>query len=333
MRESLRLVIVLGLIATISGGVLAYVHQTMSPIIEENKAAAMGEAILEVLPGAVSYEVVTVGPGADATSSGSTEDATTSGSTVDGTSSSSLTDTTSSGSTSDTTGGGIVADTTSGSSLDAITNGSLTDATTSSSLTDSTSSGTLTDATTSGSVSDSTSGSSVADATSGGSDATTGSSVADGTSGGSVDGTGSSSLADGTSGSSVDGTSGSSVVVNIVTTYRGMDANGNTTGIAFAVDGNGFGGTIRLMVGFDPTSRKLNRVKVLDHLETPGLGARITEQAFLRQFEAKSLDDTFTAKQDVDAITGATVSSQAVAATIRNALSEVEANLRVGGIW
>ncbi|NLJ25443.1 MAG: FMN-binding protein, partial [Firmicutes bacterium] len=138
---------------------------------------------------------------------------------------------------------------------------------------------------------------------------------------------------DGTSGSSVDGTSGSSVVVNIVTTYRGMDANGNTTGIAFAVDGNGFGGTIRLMVGFDPTSRKLNRVKVLDHLETPGLGARITEQAFLRQFEAKSLDDTFTAKQDVDAITGATVSSQAVAATIRNALSEVEANLRVGGIW
>jgi Na+-translocating ferredoxin:NAD+ oxidoreductase RnfG subunit len=324
MRESLRLVIVLGLIATISGGVLAYVHQTMSPIIEENKAAAMGEAILEVLPGAVSYEVVTVGPGADATSSGSTEDATTSGSTVDGTSSSSLTDTTSSGSTSDTTGGGIVADTTSGSSLDTITSSSLTDATTS---------GSLTDATTSGSVSDGTSGSSVADATSGGSDATTGSSVADGTSGGSVDGTGSSSLADGTSGSSVDGTSGSSVVVNIVTTYRGMDANGNTTGIAFAVDGNGFGGTIRLMVGFDPTSRKLNRVKVLDHLETPGLGARITEQAFLRQFEAKSLDDTFTAKQDVDAITGATVSSQAVAATIRNALSEVEANLRVGGIW
>ena len=40
MGDTLKLVIVLGLIATISGGVLAYVHQTMSPAIEENKQVA-----------------------------------------------------------------------------------------------------------------------------------------------------------------------------------------------------------------------------------------------------------------------------------------------------
>ena len=273
MRDSLRLVIVLGLIATISGGVLAYVHQNMSPIIEENRAAAMAEAILEVMPKAVSYEVITAFTGgsalADATSSGSVADAT-SGSTEDGTSAS-------------------------------------TDGTSASTATDSTSA--------------STDGTSAAtDGTTASTDSAT--AATDGTS----------ASTDGTS-ASTDGTSGSSVVVDVVTKYRGLDADGNTVGIAFAVDGNGFGGNIRMMVGLDPVTRKLTKVKVLDHLETPGLGARITEQAFLHQFENKSLDDAFTAKNDVDAITGATVSSQAVAATIKAALSEVEADLRAGGIW
>ena len=286
MRESVRLVVVLGIIATISGGVLAYVHQTMSPIIEENKKAAMGEAILEVLPGAITFETLTlkgdIGNDIDVAGGGNASD---------GTSSSTVIDSTSDGSVTDGTSSGTMADTT--------TSGTLADATSSGTMTDSTSSDTA----------DATSSSTLADATSG------------------------STLADATSGGSVDGTSGSSVVVDVVTTYRGIDADGKTTGIAFAVDGNGFGGTIRLMVGFDPATRKLSRVKVLDHLETPGLGARITEPGFLGQFENKSLDDAFTAKQDVDAITGATVSSQAVAATIKAALSEVEADLRAGGIW
>ena len=282
MRDSLRLVIVLGLIATISGGVLAYVHQNMSPIIEENRAAAMAEAILEVMPKAVSYEVITAFTGgsalADATSSGSVADAT-SGSTEDGTSAS-------------------------------------TDGTSASTATDSTSA--------------STDGTSAA--TDGTTASTDGATAATDGASASTDGTSASTVTDGTS-ASTDGTSGSSVVVDVVTKYRGLDADGNTVGIAFAVDGNGFGGNIRMMVGLDPVTRKLTKVKVLDHLETPGLGARITEQAFLHQFENKSLDDAFTAKNDVDAITGATVSSQAVAATIKAALSEVEADLRAGGIW
>ncbi|NMB46530.1 MAG: FMN-binding protein [Firmicutes bacterium] len=278
MRESLRLIVVLGLIATISGGVLAYVHQTMSPIIEANKEAAMREAILEVLPGAVSYEIVT-----ESNSDDSAADVTSSGSIADATSGSTTADATSSSTTSDAISSSTLADTTSGS--------------------------TTTDATSSSTTADATSGSTPSDATS------------------------SSTLADTTSGSSVDGTSGSSITVSVVTTYRGIDDHGNTTGIAFAVDGDGFGGTIRMMVGLDPTIRKLTRIQVLDHQETPGLGARITEQGFLEQFKDKSLDDAFAAKQDVDAIAGATVSSQAVAATIKAALSEVEADLRAGGVW
>jgi RnfABCDGE-type electron transport complex G subunit len=302
MRESLRLIIVLGLIATISGGVLAYVHQTMSPIIEENRKAAMGEAILEVLPGAIAFETLTLKGDIIDDNCDSPADVTSSGSTSDATSSSTITDSTSGGSVADGTSGGTLADSTSsGTTTDTTTSSSsVTDATSGSTSTDSTSSGTLADTTSSGTL---------------------------------ADGTSSSTLADATSGGSVDGTSGSSVVVDVITMYRGINANDNTTGIAFAVDGNGFGGAIRLMVGLDPATRELRRVKVLDHLETPGLGARITEESFLKQFENKSLDDAFTAKQDVDAITGATVSSQAVAATIKAALSEVEADLRAGGIW
>lgn len=310
MRESLRLIIVLGLIATISGGVLAYVHQTMSPIIEENRKAAMGEAILEVLPGAIAFETLTLKGDIIDDNCDSPADVTSSGSTSDATSSSTITDSTSGGSVADGTSGGTLADSTS--------SGTTTDTTTSSTITDTTSSSSVTDATSGSTSTDSTSSGTLADTTSSGT-------LADGTS--------SSTLADATSGGSVDGTSGSSVVVDVITMYRGINANDNTTGIAFAVDGNGFGGAIRLMVGLDPATRELRRVKVLDHLETPGLGARITEESFLKQFENKSLDDAFTAKQDVDAITGATVSSQAVAATIKAALSEVEADLRAGGIW
>ena len=138
--------------------------------------------------------------------------------------------------------------------------------------------------------------------------------------------------ADATASGSVDGTSGSSLVANNLTIYRGLDANGNTAGIAMAFEANGYGGPIRMIVGVDPAARKLTQVKVLEHSETPGLGARITEPAFLRQFENKSIDDAFAAKQDVDAIAGATVSTIAVASTIKAALSEVETELR-GGAW
>ncbi|MGI6566215.1 MAG: FMN-binding protein [Limnochordia bacterium] len=156
--------------------------------------------------------------------------------------------------------------------------------------------------------------------------AATGAADADATASGTAD-------ADATASGSVDGTSGSSLVATIHEIYRGLDADGKTAAVAFVVDANGYGGTIRMIVGVEPAARKLTQIKVLEHAETPGLGARITEPAFLRQFENKSIDDAFAAKQDVDAIAGATVSTIAVASTIKSALTEVETELRAGGAW
>ena len=53
--------------------------------------------------------------------------------------------------------------------------------------------------------------------------------------------------------------------------------------------------------------------------ETPGLGTRITEDIFTQQFHNKSKDTIFKVKKDggeIDAITGATISSRAVAQAI-----------------
>ncbi len=317
MRDSLRLIIVLTVVATLSGGILAFTWDRIMPIIEANNAAALAESILEVMPRAVSYEIWT----AEASSAADADASASATATADGTSAGTA-DASSSGTVSaDATASGTAdADSTATATAAADSTASSTadaDATATSTTADTTASSTAdADATASSTTSD-------ADSTA---TATGAAADADATASGTAD-------ADATASGTVDGTSGSSLVANVVEIYRGLDANGKTAGVAFVVDANGFGGTIRMIVGLDPAARKLNKVKVLEHSETPGLGARITEPAFLRQFENKSIDDGFVAKQDVDAITGATVSSIAVASTLKAALTEVETELRAGGAW
>jgi len=79
-----------------------------------------------------------------------------------------------------------------------------------------------------------------------------------------------------------------------------------------------------MMVGFNPESNTLTGMTVLSHLETPGLGARIQESWFQEQFKGKSADDPFIAKQDIDAISGATISSKAVGDIIKDTLDKVK---------
>lgn len=77
----------------------------------------------------------------------------------------------------------------------------------------------------------------------------------------------------------------------------------------------GYGGPIVIKVGFDPEC-KVKGVRILEHSETPGLGAKITEKSFLNQFTGKSGKELYLKKYNkegtIDAITGATISSKAV---------------------
>jgi len=90
-------------------------------------------------------------------------------------------------------------------------------------------------------------------------------------------------------------------------------------GVVRQVAARGYGGEIKLLVGIDEKG-KVSGVKILSHQETPGLGANITAPKFLDQFKGKKVTDRLEAKKDIDAISGATISSRAVCHGVQQAL-------------
>lgn len=103
---------------------------------------------------------------------------------------------------------------------------------------------------------------------------------------------------------------------DVTVIYEALDDQGQRTGLVFETVAQGYGGDINIAVGIDVATETLAGVKVLRHAETPGLGSRIEEPDFLAQFQGKSLSDSFVVGDDVDGITAATVSSEAVAGTV-----------------
>ncbi len=116
-----------------------------------------------------------------------------------------------------------------------------------------------------------------------------------------------------------------------MTIYVGIDDQGNRKGISFKASGSGFNGPIEIMVGYNPYEGKLTGIQILSMSETPGLGAKIKEEAFTEQFQQKSVKDEFIAKEDIEAISGATISSTAVADAIKASLDKIVKIYPVGG--
>lgn len=63
---------------------------------------------------------------------------------------------------------------------------------------------------------------------------------------------------------------------DIYVIYRAYDANEQYVGAAVQTETDGFGGKIKLMVGFDADNRIVDYA-VLEQTETPGLGTHIVE--------------------------------------------------------
>ncbi len=101
--------------------------------------------------------------------------------------------------------------------------------------------------------------------------------------------------------------------------YVGLDANDRATGVAVKAAAAGFQDVIALIYGFDPGSGKLLGMKVLESKETPGLGDKIEKDlSFIAEFEGATpplaaVKRPTGAPGEIDAITGATISSVAVA--------------------
>lgn len=110
--------------------------------------------------------------------------------------------------------------------------------------------------------------------------------------------------------------------------YAAYDGGGAFLGYAIPAEGAGFQDTIKLIYGYDPARKAIIGMEVLESRETPGLGDKILkDHAFKANFDALSVDPgvvcvkhgTKTAPNQVDAITGATISSKSVTRIIAGA--------------
>jgi len=101
--------------------------------------------------------------------------------------------------------------------------------------------------------------------------------------------------------------------------YEGDDIAGYT----FIASGSGYSGVISMLVGIN-IDYTIRDVAVLSHTETPGLGSKITEEAFTAQFIGLGTDEIILSKDNgkIDAITGATISSRAATEAIQEKMIE-----------
>lgn len=114
--------------------------------------------------------------------------------------------------------------------------------------------------------------------------------------------------------------------------YKGVDDVNNVTGFVFIASGAGFADKIKLVIAVDKTCEKLLGFKVLSSNETPGFGSKIAEDDFGDQFKKTpagklELVKTASAKKtdyQIVAITGATVSSEAVVEIINNSITQIK---------
>lgn len=112
--------------------------------------------------------------------------------------------------------------------------------------------------------------------------------------------------------------------------YAGYGADGRFLGYAIPGEGAGYQDVIVLLYGFDPARRRVVGMRVLESRETPGLGDRIYKDAgFVAAFrdlavepEIELVTDGATAANQVDGITGATISSRAVVRILNDANAE-----------
>ncbi len=125
--------------------------------------------------------------------------------------------------------------------------------------------------------------------------------------------------------------------------YGGKDEEGNIVGFAIQASGIGFQDKITLMLGTNTSLKKINRLAILDQKETPGLGAKIANREFfLLYWENRDSSGTITLHKppvsspeellptEVNAITGATISSEAVLSIVNTSLEHVRQIIKEG---
>ncbi|QQS36195.1 MAG: FMN-binding protein [Ignavibacteriales bacterium] len=114
--------------------------------------------------------------------------------------------------------------------------------------------------------------------------------------------------------------------------YKVFDEQNNFSGYSLVYSGNGFQGKIKLMIGLSSTLDKVTSIEVLEQSETPGLGTKILEPPYKDQYNGltpvpviklvKGVEPS--APNEVQSITGATISSRAVVTIVNEGISKLK---------
>ena len=124
------------------------------------------------------------------------------------------------------------------------------------------------------------------------------------------------------------------------TIYKAIDDNGQTDGFAFIAVGAGFADRIKLVIATDSKAEKFFGFKVLASNETPGFGDRIKYDYFQNQFklaptgniELTKVGDPGKIDSQIVAISGATVSSDAVVNIFNTYTDTIKQTLQTQGL-
>ncbi|UCF99051.1 MAG: FMN-binding protein [Spirochaetaceae bacterium] len=108
--------------------------------------------------------------------------------------------------------------------------------------------------------------------------------------------------------------------------------------IAFSYSGSGLWGPIEGIIAVQPDFETLKGITIIRQEETPGLGSRITEADYLAQFEGKRFAEGLklvqpgrgSADNEIDSITGATMTSDAFISILNENLQVTMPAIRQG---
>lgn len=116
----------------------------------------------------------------------------------------------------------------------------------------------------------------------------------------------------------------------IIEVYRGVKDD-ETEGFVIKTATSGYGGDVVVMTGLDKEG-KITKVQVVKHEETPGLGANAKNESFSSQYMGKSnpiqVVKSAPGENDIQAITGATITSKSVTKGVNAALSLYQEKLK-----
>jgi electron transport complex protein RnfG len=120
------------------------------------------------------------------------------------------------------------------------------------------------------------------------------------------------------------------------TVYDARFKDGSPAGFVAKASGQGYADKIEVLLGLDPSGNTITGIFILDQKETPGLGNRILEKPWRDLFADKSsaiplvvVKGGAKGEGEIDAISGATISSKSVTQIVNKTIADLRGKLVV----